>query len=197
MMPDDGRGTEAERPPLLLQPPTDVHVIARRVELRIEAADGLQRGDPKGHVAAGNVFGLAIGQQHMDRPPRGMGHAIGNQTIAGRRDIWAADASKVLAARIQERRDQVSQPLPVRIGIIVNVGDNFARGGHQTGVACMTQAVIRRAEQPETVFAHDTGGVVGGPVIDHNDFEIWILEPLERVAAIADGPLPIIGANHH
>ena len=43
VVPDHGRGAEAERPAALLEPPADVDVVAGGAELRVEAADRLER----------------------------------------------------------------------------------------------------------------------------------------------------------
>src|SRR5439155_4031563 len=55
MMPDHGRWAKPNRPALLLQPPAEIHIIARRTKLRIKPPDSLQGRFPKGHVTPWNI----------------------------------------------------------------------------------------------------------------------------------------------
>ena len=65
VMEDDRAGREAEAPAALEQSPADVDVVAGDAEVGVEAADGLEVGLADGQVAAGEVFGVAIGEQDM------------------------------------------------------------------------------------------------------------------------------------
>ena len=88
MMPDDGRRVEGDPQAAILQPPANVYVVARRAEDRIESADRLERRPVKGHVAAGDVLGLA-----GRRRARGAVHRarwrpqFGHQSIALGREV--------------------------------------------------------------------------------------------------------------
>ena len=52
-------------------------------ELRVEAADRLEARLPEGHVAAGDVLGDLVGQQHVDRPAGRVGDALGGRPSSG------------------------------------------------------------------------------------------------------------------
>ena len=123
-MQDDRAGAEAECPAGLLQAPADVDVVAGDPELLVEAADRLQGRLAEGHVAAGDVLGLAVGEQDVDRPAGRGRHALGDLAVVGGRDVGAADAG--VAVRPQ-RRGQVVQPVGVGIGVVVEEGDDLAR----------------------------------------------------------------------
>ena len=97
MVPDDRRRTEAELPALVLQPPADVDIVARRPELRVEPANGHKGVPPEGHVAARDVLCLPIGEQHVDWPAGRVGHAVRDQPISS-------------AARCSVRRRPRSRP---------------------------------------------------------------------------------------
>src|SRR5207247_6263824 len=84
MVPDQGRGTEAEGPPPLLHTPAHVHVVASSAELAIESSDRLEAGFPERHVAAGDVLGLAVGKEDVHRPARRARHALGDDAIPPR-----------------------------------------------------------------------------------------------------------------
>ena len=68
IMPDKTRRAESELEIMVLQSPTHVHVVPRAAENRIEQPDFLERALKERHVAAGDVFGFAVGQHHMGRP---------------------------------------------------------------------------------------------------------------------------------
>ena len=62
VMPNHRARTIAQRPALFLKPPANVDIVSRYAKLRIESADGFERGLAKSHVATGNMFGLTVGQ---------------------------------------------------------------------------------------------------------------------------------------
>ena len=64
---DDRAGAERDLPARVEQPPAHVDVVAGGAELRVEAAEPLQRVLADRHVAAGDVLGLAVGDQHVRR----------------------------------------------------------------------------------------------------------------------------------
>jgi hypothetical protein len=59
-MPDHGRRTEAQRETSLLQPPANIDVIAGGAKCGIKAADFLQGGFAKSHIATRNVLRFLI-----------------------------------------------------------------------------------------------------------------------------------------
>src|SRR6266540_825906 len=60
VVPDHRSRAEPDGPPLLLQAPAEIHVVARGPELRIEPADRLEGGSAERHVAPGDMLGLAV-----------------------------------------------------------------------------------------------------------------------------------------
>src|SRR4030095_10688716 len=75
---DHGSRAEPERLSGVLQAPADVDVVPGGPELLVEAADPLQRRPAEGHVAAGEVLGLAVADQNVDRGPRRGADAFGH-----------------------------------------------------------------------------------------------------------------------
>src|ERR1051325_7794039 len=106
MMPNNGGRTESQRPAFLLQAPADINVITRHPELRIKAANRLQRRHTKSHIASWNMFRFTVGQQNMDRPAGSMRDAIRNHTITRRCNIRAANTGEGLPGGIQKSRDK-------------------------------------------------------------------------------------------
>ena len=148
VMPHQGRRTEPQTPALFLQTPADIHVIASHVELRVETADSFKRHFAEGHVATRDMFRFPIREQHVDGAAGRMGDAIGDHAIARRRNVRAAHASVFLGAGSEEEGDQIVQPMGVRIGVVVDVGDDLTGGGFQPEVAGVAQAAIRLGDDP-------------------------------------------------
>src|SRR5215203_3736783 len=67
VVPDEAGWTEPDAVTGLLQAPAHIHVISSLAINRIEAANVIERPFVEGHVAAGNVLGLAIVQHHVCR----------------------------------------------------------------------------------------------------------------------------------
>src|SRR3989442_9277395 len=115
MMPDDRCWAKPQCPTFSLQSPANIDVIARDTELRVECADGFEAGFAKSYVAARNMFGLPIGEQHVAGTTGRAGHTLRNRPVAGRRDVRAAHCRKVRAHRVQESSHKISQPVRIRI----------------------------------------------------------------------------------
>ena len=58
-------------------------------ELRVEAADLLERLTAEGHVAPREVLGLAVGEQHVDRAAGRLGDAARDGAVVRRVGGWA------------------------------------------------------------------------------------------------------------
>ena len=107
MMPDHSGRAESQRPAFHLQSPAHVHVVAGDVELRIESTDRLQRRAAKRHVAAGNMFGLAVGDEHVNRPARRVRDAARDEPVARRGNVGPADAGAFGVGWVQEHGCQI------------------------------------------------------------------------------------------
>src|SRR5207247_10344306 len=92
VMPDHRGRVEPDRPATFAQPPADVHVVAGSPELRIESADRFEARPAERHVAPGDVLGLPVGQEYVDRTPGCVGHAVGDRPVTWRRQVGSAHA---------------------------------------------------------------------------------------------------------
>ena len=151
VVPNDGGRAEAERQPSLAQPPADVHVVAGRVESGVEAADLLQRLPAKGHVAAGDVLGLLVGEQHVCRPARRVGDAAGDYPVLWEGEIGATNAG---VGGGHEGARQVLQPVRIWLRVVVDVGDDFA-GSHR-------EPRVSRGGEPAILSFDQAAVVLGG-----------------------------------
>ena len=138
-MPDDCRGVKAERVTALLEPPADVDVVSCGPKLRIEAVDLEQRLPAVGHVAAGDVLGLGVRDENVDRPARRIRDAGGDRAVVGRRQVRAADGGVPGGV---ERLDEKVKPVRIGAGVIVEIGDDVAAGSGEAGIACGAEALV-------------------------------------------------------
>ena len=77
-MPDDGCRAETERVADLEQAPADVDIVSRDAELRVESAHVFKGSLAEGHIAARNVLGVPVGDQHVSWRPGRICEAIGD-----------------------------------------------------------------------------------------------------------------------
>ena len=192
VVPHQGGGVEAERPAALQQPPAHVDVVPGGAELRIESADRLEAAFPERHVAAGDVLGLAIVQQHVDGTARRARHALGDRAVAGRRDVGPAHAR---VGRAHERGREIPQPLRIGPRIVVDVRDDLAGRRREAGVPRVGQPAVRRLDQDRGVPVRDRGGRVPRSVVDNDDLVVGVVEAGEPVETVADRARPVVRAH--
>ena len=125
----------------LLQPPAEVDVVAGDPEALVEAADLLEHVLAEGHVAAGDVLGLAVGDEHVDRAAGRGGDAFGDEAVVLGRDVGPADAGVAVGA---QQGGDVVEPVGVGIGVVVEEGDDLAPRAASIPVlrACAEAAVL-------------------------------------------------------
>src|ERR1043166_4947526 len=98
MMPDDRGGTESNRVSGLLHAPAKIHVVSRRVILRIEPTDIFESPAIPRHVTTRNVLRDRVGKQDMARSAGRGGEACLNPVLRGRRNV-RSPYSRVIAAQ--------------------------------------------------------------------------------------------------
>src|SRR5262245_38489945 len=89
VVPNNGARRKGNPFACLLQPPTNIDIVACPAELRIETIDLFERPAAKGHIAAGDVFRLLIAFQDMRGLARARSDACRQGTVL-RRQVWAA-----------------------------------------------------------------------------------------------------------
>src|SRR5438477_9369363 len=87
-MPDHRRRIETDLPTLILNSPADIDVITCRPKSRVKASYFQQLCFAKCHVAAGDVFSVAIVKQDMHGPTRSVRHTFGNRSVTRRSYVW-------------------------------------------------------------------------------------------------------------
>ena len=194
MVPDHGGGAEAQRRATFLQPPARVHVVTRSTELRIEPADRLETGFAERHVASGDMLGLAVGQQDVNGPARRTRDALGDGSIARRGEVRSTHRG---VRRAQEPSGEVGEPVRIGVGIVVEIGDDFAGGCIQARVARTGEATVLGPDQPAVVVACDGSGLVRRSVIHHDNLVIGIRESPQSFEAVKNGACTVVRAHDH
>jgi hypothetical protein len=139
MMPNHGRRAKSENQSSLLQPPADVNVITCYSKLGIESTDRLKRSFTERHITARNMLGLAIRKENVNRPAGRIRYAIGNWTISRRRKVRTACAP---IGGVAQGSNEVSEPVWIRIGVIINISDYLSGGGLQSRIAGAAQTTV-------------------------------------------------------
>ena len=193
-MPDDRRRAEADGMAGILKPPADVDIVAGGAVDRVEPAEAEQGLAAERHVAAGDVLGDLVAEQHMGRAARRHRDRGRDEAVLGRREIRSAAGAE--PARFH-RGDEIGQPVGVGDAIAVGVGDDLAGRRLGADIAGDAQALVRLADDPAIGIAlGDFEGAVARAVIDDDDLVIGIVEHLQRGEAGIHRALGIIGADH-
>ena len=103
----------------------------------------------------------------------GMGDALGNRSIIGRRDVRTADSNMF---GIHERTGKISQPVRVGVGIIVNVRDDFSRSFVQSRIACGRESAIFGCYHSEAIAMGNLCSRIRGAIVHHDHLVVRILK---------------------
>src|SRR5581483_10058701 len=186
IVPDEPGGAETDAQAALLHAPAKVHIVAGLAERGIETAHFVERPFVKRHVATGDVLGFAIGKHDMRRTA-GRNHDRGGDAgCVRRKEIVPAHAGEIA---IEQVADEMAQPIFIGPAIGIGEGDDFTGGGSDAGIAGDGETQISR--MPDAAESRmgecDGGSVVGGTIIQEDDFVIGIIEAFQRIEACAKG----------
>ena len=140
-MPDERRRGEPDSPAARLQPPAHIHVVAGAQVDRVESTDLAQRVAAKRHVAARDVLGDAIVEQHVRWTAWRPSHALRDRAVVGRADIRTARADDVGR---DEWLDQYASHIGSTPHVGVGIRHDVAGRVRQADVARVAQTAVRR-----------------------------------------------------
>jgi hypothetical protein len=173
VVPDESRRVEPDAIPPLLQPPAQVHVIARLREDGIEPANLLQRPLVERHVAPGDVFGHTIVEHHVGRSARGHEHRGGDRRILRRQEVRPTDAREAARDQIAHK---VIEPVFVRPAVRVRERDDLALRSGDARVARDRQSMVLLSDDPQVgIERGDLRRGVGRTVVHQDHFVVWII----------------------
>src|SRR5205823_4362492 len=93
-MPDESSRVEAEGSTSRLKSPAKVDIIASDPKPRIKPTNRFERRPTTGKVAAGKVFGLAIGEEDVGWVSRRVCDAVGKKTVTGGSEVRPTNRCK-------------------------------------------------------------------------------------------------------
>src|SRR6185503_20158514 len=93
-MPHHCRRTESKYTAVLLNSPTEIHIIASHAIRRVTATDIEQHVSSEGHVATRYVFGNAIREQNMNRSTWRVCDTVSNPTVVRWWYVWPAHSGE-------------------------------------------------------------------------------------------------------
>ena len=157
-----------------------------------------QRRLAEDHVAARQMLGAILGDQHVAGRTWRRGAAGLDPAVFMRRVVGSAASVEIL---FDDRAHHQRQPMRIDDAIGIGVGDDFAARRVHPDVARDAEALVGLADQPELGKVHrDFRGTIARAVIDDDDFEIGIIELAQRLEARAHRALRVVRADddrHH
>ena len=197
-MVDDGGGLVPDLVASKVDAPTEIDIFTREVEGVVEESDLVEGvaavGDGRA-AAAKDALGLVV-LPFVFLPDAAIGGgAIEVVEVTGRvkgvslveKEDFADDTADL--GIVIERSDQLSQPIGVCFGVVVEEDDDFTLGRLVTGVAGTGEAGVV-AEFDEADFGVVLAGVglraIGGTVIDQDRFEVGECLLAEGVEAVVE-----------
>ena len=120
-------------------------------------------------------------------------HALGGELLVGRRQVRAADRRGTL---LDQRLDHEEQPVGIGEGVVIDVGDDFARGELHAGVAGVAEASVRLdAVVVDRITRGDLVDRLGRTVVDDQHLVVRVIQPAERFEAGGQRPRTVVGRD--
>ena len=192
-VPDEGAGGKGEFPVVVDEAPANVDVVTGGAELFAESADAVEGAATDGEVAAGEVFGAGVVEEDVGRCTGSGGDDGFLQALGFGREVWSASSTD---GWVVEGSGQPEEPVAVGFTVVVGVGDDVAFGFGGTAVSGDGEAEVFLPDEADVREAiDDVGGVVGGAVVDDEDFEVWVVDALAGAEAGLEATGAVVGAN--
>src|SRR5207302_1657002 len=176
-------GLERRRAPDAL---VDASSPGREVEgppFSVEASDPAQlpgRVVPRGPFAFQEGFRLAVSHLLLPEPADG-----GAAVVPDDRDIGS----------IAEGEGEESEPMEVRIRVVVDERDDPSRRGPDPDVPGGAKPLVLRRDEAHAVFRGDLRRRIRGPVVDDDHLEVRIVEVLQAGQRVADRRRAVEGGD--
>ena len=192
-MPDNRGGAEGDHASALLKAPAEVHIVTGLAVFVVEPTDLIKRPTVECHVAAWDVLGHDIGEEHMAWTAGSGRHAGLHPIFRRRRNVRAAHAGEVAA---EQSADEIIEPIRIGHAVAVCVNNHFARGRVGADISSETQTFVFLTDSAHPGMARgDFGGLIGRSIIDEDDLVVGVMDVLEGRKAAVEGLRSIVGAN--
>ena len=131
----------------------------------------------------------------MRRTARRARDALRERRIVGRHDVGSARTDDV---GMEERLHEKRQPVGIDARVGVGIGDDLSRGFRQTDVARRAQPLVRRIDDAHArITAGNLAGAILRTVVDEDDLEVGVREPLEGREVVVERVSGVVGADDH
>src|SRR5215475_11229457 len=157
MMPNHRARVKRDLPAALQQLPANIHIVAGAPEARIESPDLSEHVLAEGAIASGNMFGLAIRQQYMNRAAGSMGNALGQGAVLRGGDVGSTGCR---AIGVHVRPGEILEPVRIRSSIVVRVGDDFALRCFHSDISCGSKTTMADLNEPCTKLLGDSAAFI-------------------------------------
>src|SRR5262249_45343266 len=99
--------------------------------------------------------------------------------------------------RILKREGKVVGPFGVALRVGIEIGDDLAAGGLETGVPRGGEALVGQLDYGDRVAASRGHGVVRGAVVTIEDVERWVVAGYGGSKAAVEVALSVVAADDH
>src|SRR3989454_10354252 len=131
-VPHHGRGAEPDAVAVILKSPAKIDVVTGGAENGVESADLLEYVTAKRHVAAGDVLGVVVVQQHVLWPAGRGRHAGGDERVLRWRQVGSPDRRE---SRGEKSHHEAVEPVGIDDAVRVGEDHDVAPGAGDPDVA--------------------------------------------------------------
>ena len=149
VMPDDGGRRVPDESPAVAEPPAHIDVVAGGSEYPVETADRFECLLPERHVASRDVLRDRVGQQDRIRTAGRVRDGIRDPTVVRRREIRSPHADVL---PFHEREREESQPVNLRVRVVIDERDDLPGGDLGAEVARGAQPLILGRDEPDMIL---------------------------------------------
>ena len=194
-MPDERWGSEYQLPSPIEEPPAEVDIISGSDELGLKPPDFFQGFPAHDEVTAWEVLRPEVLGKDMGGGARSRGDNCLLQALRRGREIGASGGSGL---GVIKATGYPEEPIDIGLAVIVRIGDELTSGrigSIITGIRKPSVLLSEVAHFRET--GSKLGGLVGGPVVNNKNLEIWIIQRAAGTQAGLQMGGSIICADDH
>jgi hypothetical protein len=173
-MPDERWRREYQLPPLIEEPPAEVDIVSSSEELRLKPPYFFQGFSAHDEVTAWEMLRPEVLREDMGGGACSRGDNSLLQALRRGREIRASGGSGL---GVIKATGYPEEPIDIGLAVIVCVGDELSSGrigSVITGIRKPSVFLSEVADFRET--GSKLGGLVGGPVVNNKNLEIWIIQ---------------------
>src|SRR5437762_3224372 len=130
----------------------------------------------------------------MDWAAGCIGDSVCNAAVTWRRDVRSTDTGEISG---RERQCEITEPVRVGPGIIVDVGHDLTRRSGRTCVPGRAESAVLRLNEPDVIARDDGRRIVRRAVVHDYHFVVGVVQSPQLLAAACDGARSVVRAHHY